>query len=118
MYRAMRAFVASSLVTITVREYRNWGSWGMLDHTLLLVYNTTKIQLIVELWTHVCGTREAFPVASCPEAHLNISLFRATPMFLLVMYDEIHNRIFLEHVPDHIANSPGRNFPIFLCLSI
>jgi hypothetical protein len=81
MYWAMRAYLASSLVAITVREYRNWGSWGMLNHTLLLVYNTTKIQLIVELWTHVCATREAFPVTSYPEAHLNISLVRATPTF-------------------------------------
>ena len=40
-----------------------------------------KIHLIVGLWTYVCDTREACPVASCPEAHFNISLFRATPMF-------------------------------------
>lgn len=49
----------------------------------------------------------------CYSRRISISVwFEQLPHFLLVMYVEIHNRIYLEHVPDHIPNSPGRNFPV------
>lgn len=109
----MRPFV-SWIVSITVREYRNWGLWGMLDHTLLLVYDTTKTHSIVELGLMfvILAEHSLFP-SFLEESY--VSYLWCTRVWN-ALGNEAHNLICLQHVPDYIPNLPGRNFPIFFCM--